>query len=601
MKPDAINVRNFLHETYEKLVCDQKELPYDDELFPEKYRKAFSEKTRGSLIGLIELGHVGQILSLNEKNKLANIRLFLRPENVFYEEKSIKSFEERELLWSNKVVTVKIESLVRKCTVVVGEGDTSKCDFFVRREFNPLTGEMHFLTHVVPQAISVEKNTDSKKLSCLDLFSGCGGLSFGFKEVLDIQWALEKDDAAAQAFKINFPGTTVFKIDGNDVMESLLTGRGPARFPKQGAVEVILAGPPCQGFSEMNRFRNGIYSQYKNSLVATTLSFVDFYRPKYFIMENVKNFVKNGDSLVFKLTLGCLIKMGYQIRFFTLQAGNYGLPQTRCRAFIIAAALGQKLPEIPEGTHAFPSRLIPDSIVVDDIRYFTRSETSNNFAMYRPITVYDAIGDLPESTADYPDQVISLLPEEKSSFFRKKLEANDRLVRDHTSRKLSPLNQVRVSHIPLEGDWRDLPNIETTFKDLEGREVTTKKIIYSFVDRKTGRFRGVCPCVAEKLPVKGNMCRSDKVRQNNTMIPWYLVHTANRNYHWTGVFGRIGWRDYFSTTVSLPDPSSKQGRVIHPTQDRVLSVREGARSQGFPDSFRFYGKINDRYRQVSHS
>lgn len=81
----------------------------------------------------------------------------------------------------------------------------------------------------------------------------------------------------------------------------------------------------------MNRFNSRQYSLFKNSLVVSCLSYCDYYRPKFFIMENVRNFVSFKRSMVLKLTLRCLLRMGYQCTFGILQAGNYGIPQTRRR------------------------------------------------------------------------------------------------------------------------------------------------------------------------------------------------------------------------------------------------------------------------------
>jgi len=110
---------------------------------------------------------------------------------------------------------------------------------------------------------------------------------------------------------------------------------------------MLVGGPPCQGFSGMNRFNAGQYSHFKNSLVSTFLSYCEYYRyltfksllkrflemvacrPKYFMLENVRNFVSFKRSMVLKLTISCLVKMGYQVTWGILQAGHYGVPQTR--------------------------------------------------------------------------------------------------------------------------------------------------------------------------------------------------------------------------------------------------------------------------------
>jgi len=70
---------------------------------------------------------------------------------------------------------------------------------------------------------------------------------------------------------------------------------------------------------------------FQNSLIASYLSYCDFYRPKFFLLENVRNFVSFKRSMVLKLALRCLVRMGYQCTFGVLQAGCYGVPQTRRR------------------------------------------------------------------------------------------------------------------------------------------------------------------------------------------------------------------------------------------------------------------------------
>jgi DNA (cytosine-5)-methyltransferase 1 len=109
---------------------------------------------------------------------------------------------------------------------------------------------------------------------------------------------------------------------------------------------------------------------------------------------------------------------------------------------------------------------------------------------------------------------------------------------------------------------------------------------------KNGSLRGVCHCAASKKKCV------DPDKQENTLIPWCLPHTSNRHNHWAGLYGRVAWDGFFSTTVTNPEPMGKQGRVLHPEQARVVSVRECARSQGFPDDFHLYGTILDKHRQV---
>lgn len=138
------------------------------------------------------------------------------------------------------------------------------------------------------------------------------------------------------------------------------------KLPMKGQVDLLCGGPPCQGFSGMNRFNSREYSQFKNSLVTSYISYCDYYRPRFFLLENVRNFVSFKRGMVLKLTLRCLVKMGYQCTFGVLQAGQYGVPQTRRRAIILAAAPGETLPWYPEPTHCFSPRGVQLTVMIGD-------------------------------------------------------------------------------------------------------------------------------------------------------------------------------------------------------------------------------------------
>ena len=85
------------------------------------------------------------------------------------------------------------------------------------------------------------------------------------------------------------------------------------------------------------------------------------------------------------------------------------------------------------------------------------------------------------------------------------------------------------------------------------------------------------------------------------MIFAILITLLFRHNQWAGLYGRNDWDGFFSTTITTPCPMGKQGRVLHPDQPRLVSVRECARSQGFPDTYKFYGTIVERYRQIGNA
>ena len=165
-----------------------------------------------------------------------------------------------------------------------------------------------------------------KKLACLDVFSGCGGLSLGLEQagVVECKWAIEMNPEAAKAFQINHPKSTVLTGDCKDFLRKAKKGIKRTDYtcqeiPSQGDVDLLCGGPPCQGFSAMNLHRGGKNSQLKNSLVSTYLDYCDFYRPKFFILENVQEFAFLDKSIFLRMSIKRLLDMGYQCTFGSLQ------------------------------------------------------------------------------------------------------------------------------------------------------------------------------------------------------------------------------------------------------------------------------------------
>merc|ERR1712241_576405 len=169
--------------------------------------------------------------------------------------------------------------------------------------------------------------------------------------------------------------------DCNLLLHNAITGVAQntkgQKIPSQGEVDLLCGGPPCQGFSGMNRFNQREYSQFKNSLVSTYLSYCDYYRPRFFILENVKNFASYKKGMVLKLCIRTLVKMGYQCSFGILQAGQFGVAQTRRRCILLAAAPGETLPLYPEPSHVFSPQACHLSVEIDDRKYFSNAKWIN--------------------------------------------------------------------------------------------------------------------------------------------------------------------------------------------------------------------------------
>ena len=145
---------------------------------------------------------------------------------------------------------------------------------------------------------------------------------------------------------------------------------------------------------------------------------------------------------------------------------------------------------------------------------------------------------------------------------------------------------TQMKTLPGSDLW-DLPNRQLA---VDGEIVP--RLLYNY--RKTGGLgpgvRGICACQKENR--KGGRRRRaclEKDKQTGCLISWSLAHTANKNNNWKGCFGRVPWCGVFKT-ITDPEPLGEQGQVLHPDQNRLVSVRECARSQGFPDTFCLWGQ-----------
>ncbi|OXU18829.1 hypothetical protein TSAR_015341 [Trichomalopsis sarcophagae] len=621
----------------------QKREIVDEEKYPEAYRK-FNDRVKGSNVDTPEpfdIGYITSIYSTSKSKLLAGVNAYVtvkkmyRPENTHRGESLKKKSDMNMLYWSDEECDVRLNCIVGKCYIAYSENlnqsieewSASGPHRFYFSEAYDLNNEEY--TEPPAHACNVNKSFKkdvkakskskkvetiiedipvslpqiSHKLRTLDVFAGCGGLSEGLKQagVAESLWAIENDTAAAHAYRLNNLKASVFTTDCNSFLEKVINGEtslGGQSLPKKGEVDLLCGGPPCQGFSGMNRFNSRAYSSFKNSLIVSFISFCDYYKPRFFLMENVRNFVSFKKSAVLKLTLSCLSRMGYQCTFGILQAGSYGIPQTRRRMILIAAAPGEILPRFPNPLHVFSKSTCQLTVDVDNVKYFTFTDVHES-APYRAITVYDALSDLPKIKSG-SNEVVMRYENDPLTHFQRKMRSgmDDELaLYDHICKDLGPLVEARMGLIPTKtgSDWRDLPNIVVRLSD----GTCTTKLEYKYNDKKagvssTGAPRGICSCS------EGKSC-SLRDKQVNTLIPWCLPHTANRHNHWAGLYGRIEWDGFFSTTITNPEPMGKQGRVLHPEQTRVVSVRECARSQGFPDSFRFYGSIQDKHRQIGNA
>jgi DNA (cytosine-5)-methyltransferase 1 len=175
---------------------------------------------------------------------------------------------------------------------------------------------------------------DPRRYQLIDLFAGCGGMTRGFldSERYESVFAVELDADAATTYRENF-GDDVAQVPIEDV----------AKF---GSADIVIGGPPCQGFSPLNRGavgfeRRGLWREYLRALEQA--------EPQAFVMENVPELLASAEYAEFKTRVETL---GFAVDQDILNAADYGVPQRRRRAIAIGVRSGSV--PWPEPTHADP-------------------------------------------------------------------------------------------------------------------------------------------------------------------------------------------------------------------------------------------------------
>lgn len=337
-----------------------------------------------------------------------------------------------------------------------------------------------------------ERPRDSSRtptLNVLDLFSSVGGLSLGFAEAARAlgfrartMLAVDIDAEALRVFNTNHKPRSILHRSVADLVHGQPVGQGVrakwSSVPRPAheeiehlvdRVDVILAGPPCQGHSSLNNRtrgddpRNRLYLSVPAAAIATNARAV--------VIENVPNVVHDKNGVV-QTTLNLLREAGYHVTSAVLAAHKLGWAQTRRRYFLVATRQGVPL-DLPLLAQALERDALPLSWAIGDL----------NRQKLRP-------GDVMQSVPDLSDE-----------------------------------NRQRIEHL-FENDYHDLP---------------------------------------------------DHIRPD--------CH-KDGNHTYGAVYGRMFW-DKPAGTITGGFMTPGRGRFVHPLQPRVLTPREAARVQGFPDWFKF--------------
>lgn len=309
-----------------------------------------------------------------------------------------------------------------------------------------------------------------KDCSVIDLFCGIGGLSHGFfLEGYKIAAGYDIDDTCKYAFETNNDAPFI----SQDIKE--ITAKDLKRNFNNARIKILVGCAPCQPFSSYT-FKDKEKGNDKWALLYEFARLIKETGPDIVSMENVAQLLNFKKAPVFEDFLNDLKEQGYFVSYQVVHCPDYGIPQNRKRIVLLASKFGE-------------IKLIP------------KTHTPDKY-----VTVKDTIGKLP------------------------KIDDGETYSKDpiHSSRKLSPLNKLRIKKTPYGGSWKDW---------------------------------------TEDLKLE--------------------CHKKDSGKSYPSVYGRMKWEEP-SPTITTHCVGFGNGRFGHPEQDRAISLREAALLQTFPMKYKFY-------------
>jgi DNA (cytosine-5)-methyltransferase 1 len=351
----------------------------------------------------------------------------------------------------------------------------------------------------------------------IDLFSGCGGMSYGFaiRAPFRLVAAVDAEHAKPcqgfgtldcnRTYEANI-GLAPLDRDIAQLSPEVLLAEANAGCGeplRRGELTVLLCCPPCTDFSRAKP-NNHLFDSPKNSLVSKCADFVDALLPEFVVMENARELIEGNHGHHYRQFASRLRSLGYDVSGGVHMLSTYGLPQIRERAIVVASRLG-------------PARTLAslwDSWAVSP----------------QAITVRRAIGHLACRV----------------------LEAGEPDSQDEMHRSpgfASPVTKRRLEAMPRDGgSWFDLAN----------HPEADVLLVNSMKRRLAENDLGSHP----------------------------------------DVYGRLAW-DRPAATIKRECAHVGNGRYSHPEQDRLLTVREMALLQGFPETYHFVSRaLANRYRHI---
>lgn len=364
-------------------------------------------------------------------------------------------------------------------------------------------------------------------MKVFDLFCGTGGFSKGFenstKAKFEVSFGIDLLSTSVETFKLNHGKAlnlaTDIRLVRRQEVENL-TGL------KRGELDILVGGPPCQGFSSIRPFRSSNDDDPRNSLFEEYASFINYFRPKVFVLENVVGLATHKKGHTLESMQDCFKSLGYETDWKLLNAAHFGIPQKRERFVLIGAERGARI-SFPTPTHYYKG-----------------------------------------STIGYRNQTKILAPRENDLF-----DTIELLPAISTMSAIGDLPRIGSGEAANEYDGGPLTSYQ------KERRKRTKTLKLHTATQHTEKMM-------EIIKHSG---------KNINCIPKHLITSG-----FSSCYSRLDADEPAVTiTVNFVHPASN--RCIHPTLNRALTPREGARLQSFDDDFKFFGTRTQVTKQIGNA
>lgn len=254
-----------------------------------------------------------------------------------------------------------------------------------------------------------------QKKKIIDLFCGCGGLSYGFEMAgFEVILGIDNWADALKTFSATHKNAVAHLADLYTLNPSEILEKYNIKKP-----DIIVGGPPCQGFSIAGK---RMIDDERNKLYKGFVNFVDFFKPSAFVMENVPNIVSMGKGALKQQIIEDFEQIGYKVSSKILMASDYGVPQNRKRAIFVGLLNGKEFE-------------------------FPKVQTENK------VTSFESISDLPEYNLEDGTQY----PKTTESDYQKMIRNGNEKIYNHQITNHSEQTISIISQVPDGGNYKSLP------------------------------------------------------------------------------------------------------------------------------------------------